>query len=331
MFNSLIEKAYAVLEGRELEKPLALELSRLEGEDILDLASLANKVKNKFAPANKTCSIMNAKSGACKENCRYCAQSAHYRAELETFALRSPEQILSEAKKVYENGVRTFGIVTSGTGYFKVDDPDFQSITQSVDLIYSHYPDMEVCVSIGALSEETAAALSAHKTVHFNMNLQVNPARYKELIADTHSIDARIQTVKLLKKHGIKACTGGILGVGETMEDRIEMAYALKDLGVDVIPLNVLIPIPGTPLEHQSPLPAAEVVKTFALFRLIHPDKTIKFAAGRESRMKDFQGLILLSGANSFLTGGYLTTRGRENAEDLRLLEDLEGFASPQA
>ncbi len=158
------------------------------------------------------------------------------------------------------------------------------------------------------------------------MNIQVNPLRYQELIATTHLVDDRIKTVKLLKKHGIKACTGGILGVGERMEDRIEMAYVLKDLEVDVIPLNVLIPIAGTPLEHQKPLPASEIVKTFAIFRLVHPNKIIKFATGRESCMKDFQSLILLSGANGFLTGGYLTTRGRGSDEDLRLLEDLEGF-----
>ncbi len=168
MLHPLIKKAYAVLNGLELPKSLALQLSLLQGEDILDLVSLAHKVKNKFSPTYKVCSIMSAKSGACKEDCSYCAQSAYHKSDVEIFALRSPQHILNEAQKVYKNGVRTFGIVTSGTGYFKINDPDFQSLLQSIDLIYSHYPDMEVCLSIGALSEETALALLNHKVVHFN-------------------------------------------------------------------------------------------------------------------------------------------------------------------
>lgn len=326
MLHSSIIKAYSVLEGKELDKSLALELAKLKGEDIVDLISLANKVKHKFAAKNKACSILNAKSGACAENCKYCAQSAHHKAKIDVFPLMSAEQILAEAKKVYENGVRTFGIVTSGTGYLKADDKDFQSILKAIDLIYQNYPDMEVCASIGILSEETAKALADRKIVHFNMNLQVNPKRYKELIADTHSVEDRINTVKLLKKNGIKACTGGIFGVGETIADRVEMAYVLKELDVDVISLNVLIPIQGTPLENQAMSPVSEIIKSYALFRLINPTKVIKFAAGRETRMKDFQGLVMLAGANSILTGGYLTTRGRETSEDQLFFKELEGF-----
>ncbi|OHD13074.1 MAG: biotin synthase BioB [Spirochaetes bacterium GWB1_36_13] len=325
MLNPLIEKAYSVLNGKELDKKLAMELLELKGEDILDLVSLANKVKNKYSKTPHVCSIMNAKSGKCSENCKYCAQSVHYQTELETYPLVSVETILKDAKKVYENGVRSFGIVTSGWGYTKRDG-EFESILEAVDTIYREFPDMKVCASLGILSEDTARALAEHKIVHYNINLQVNPERYQTLIADSHTVEMRMDTVRLLKKYGIKACTGGIFGVGESMEDRIEMAYALKELNVDVVPLNILIPIPGTPLENQPLVPVDEAAKIFSLFRLILPDKTIKFAAGRETRMKDFQALLMLSGVNGMLTGGYLTTRGRSTDEDKLFLKELENF-----
>lgn len=325
MINPFIQKAYEVLEGNPLSRELALELTKIEGEDILDLVSLANKVKNRFSPKTHICSIMNVKSGACAENCKYCAQSIYYKTAAEVFPLVEPEKILQEAEKVYQNGVRIFGLVTSGTGYIKKDS-EFQKILDSIDLIYRKFPDMHVCASIGTLSDETAKELAEHKTVHFNMNIQVNPLKYKELIADTHKIEDRINTIKLLKKYGIKTCTGGIFGVGETIKDRVEMAFFLQELDVDVIPLNVLLPIEGTPLESQPVLPVHEVAKSFALFRLILPSKYIKFAAGRETRMKDFQGLLMLSGANGLLTGGYLTTRGRETQEDELFVKELEGF-----
>ena len=158
------------------------------------------------------------------------------------------------------------------------------------------------------------------------MNLQSNPERYDELIADTHSIQDKIQTIKYLQKYGITICCGGIFGLGETWEDRIDMAYAVRDLDVDGIPLNVLLPIKGTPLENMPLLKPAEVAKCFAIYRLVNPTKMIKFAAGRETTMKDFQGLLMLAGANSMITGGYLTTRGRSIDDDKDLIAKLEQF-----
>jgi biotin synthase len=325
MINPLIEKAYGVLEGKTLSREEALELSGVSGADVMDLVSLANKVKAKFSMETHVCSIMNAKSGACRENCRYCAQSAHHNAVVEIYDLKTKEEILEQARISHESGIENFGIVTSGTGYPEMNR-EFELILETIHEIHKKYPQMSVCASLGNLGEETAAALGKAGILHYNINIQVNPEKYSELIADTHSVDERIESIKLLKENGVKVCCGGILGLGETMEDRIEMAFALKELDVDVIPLNVLIPIEGTPLEGQPLLPVSETAKTFALFRLIHPDKIIKFAAGRETRMKDFQGLLMLAGANGILTGGYLTTRGREVSEDAVLMEELEGF-----
>lgn len=325
MIHPAVEKAYEILDGKVPDKKLFVELSNLEGSDILDLVSLSSKVKKKFAPDFHACTIMNAKSGACGEDCKFCAQSTHHEAQIDRFGLVNKKDILNKAQETYDNGVNNFGIVTSGTGYIKKTG-EFRQIIDAIDQIHEQYPGRMVCASLGHLSEETALELSRHDIDHYNINIQTNPAKYPELISQTHSVNDRIQTILLLKKHGIKVCCGGIIGLGESMDDRLGMAFALKDLNVDIIPLNVLIPIPGTPLEKQEPAPASEIVKTFALFRLIHPSKIIKFAAGRETRMKDFQALIMLAGANGYITGGYLTTRGREVKDDMEFAAELRKF-----
>lgn len=328
MLNLAIQSAYRMLEtGKPLSRDLAGELAHLTGSDVLDLMSLANKVRIAFGTGFHACSIVNAKSGACSENCRFCAQSAHYNAQIDVYDLLEPERLVQEAEKTYRNGVKYFGIVTSGYGYRTVNG-EVERILDAIDRIYAHFPDINVCSSLGMASREVVRKLAEHRVSHYNINLQVNPDRFAELIADTHDINEKIETIKLLKEYGIGVCCGGIFGVGETMQDRVNLAFTLRELDVDVIPLNVLVPIAGTPLEHQPPVSVPEIVKTFAIFRLVNPKKIIKFAAGRETVMKDFQGMLMLSGANGFLTGGYLTTRGRETAEDNRFIEQLAAFDS---
>lgn len=326
VLNPLIMKAYKVLDGIELTRKEALSIANeVNGCDILDLISLANKVRDKFAPKIVPCSIINAKSGMCAQNCKFCAQSAHHHTEIENYPMMKPEEVLTEARKVYDSGVRTFGYVTSGYGYKEVT-PEFQTILDTLDLLHRELPDMNLCASIGILSEETARLLAEHSTYRFNMNLQTNPVRYSELIADTHGIEEKIQTIKHLQKYGVSICCGGIIGIGESWSDRIDMAFVIRELNVDGIPLNVLLPIPGTPLEHNLPVTPAEAAKAFAIFRLVNPSKMLKFAAGRETKMKDFQGLLMLGGMNSMITGGYLTTRGRSISDDDVFIEQLAEF-----
>ena len=328
MLHTAIQEAYRVLEtGTPIQKDAARELAMISGEDTLDLISLANKVKNKYCHGMHSCSIVNAKSGVCRENCRFCAQSAHHHAEIDVYGLVDPSDIVKHAETVYNSGIRYFGIVTSGSGYKKIDE-EFHQILTTIDLLSQTFPDMNVCLSLGMLSQDTVKALAECKVSHYNINLQVNPDRFAELIANTHEIHEKIETIQMLKAYGISVCCGGILGVGETMEDRVNLTFTLQKLDVDVIPLNVLVPIPGTPLEHQPPIPVTEIAKTFAIMRLVNPTKTIKFAAGRETVMKDFQGLLMLSGANGFLTGGYLTTRGREIRDDKEFVARLAAFCA---
>ena len=317
--------AYKVLDGEALSEREALALTELQGCDILDLVSLANKVRDRFAPKIVSCSIVNAKSGVCSQNCKFCAQSGFHQTGIDTYALLDPAEIVQSAKTVYEQGIRTFGIVTSGFGYREVT-PEFEKILACMDALHAALPDMKICVSIGILSELTARLLAEHGAWRYNMNLQTNPERYRDLIANTHSIDEKIQTIRYLQQHGVSICCGGIFGLGETWHDRVKMAFACRALKVDGCPLNVLLPIKGTPLEHLSVMEPADVAKAFAVFRLINPTAMIKFAAGRETTMKDFQGLLMLSGMNSIITGGYLTTRGRSIEEDQKLLHNLQWF-----
>ncbi len=326
IIHPAIENAYKVLNGEALTKAEALTLiSEINGGDILDLVSLAHKVQEKFAPNLISCSILNAKSGRCSQNCRFCAQSGHHHTNIETYPILSQEEVVEAARKVYEAGVRSFGYVTSGCGY-TTNDREFQQVLATIDALHAEFPDLRICMSIGILSRDTAKLLSEHDIARYNMNLQTAPAKYSKLIADTHTIEEKIQTIKYLQEFGVEICCGGIIGLGESAEDRVEMAYAVKELNVEGIPLNVLLPIPGTPLEKLPVMEPAEVAKAFAIFRLVNPDKQIKFADGRETTMKDFQGLLMLSGMNSIITGGYLTTRGRSVAEDKKLFESLAFF-----
>jgi biotin synthase len=326
MIHKLIEKAYIVLDGAALPDADAYALMReIHGTDILDLVSLANKVRQRWAAEFVPCSIVNAKSGECVQNCKFCAQSAHHHTEIECYPLLDHAAILESARQVYEHGVRSFGIVTSGYGYLQ-PNAEFEQILATMDCLYERFPDMKICVSIGMLSRETAKMLAQHHIGRYNMNLQTNPAKYAQLIADTHSIQEKIDTIKYLQEFGVEICCGGIIGLGETPDDRVAMALAVRELKVEGIPLNILLPIPGTKLENQPVLSPAEAAKAFAIFRLVNPKQQIKFAAGRETVMKDFQGLLMLAGANSIITGGYLTTRGRTVAEDETFLRQLKGF-----
>ncbi len=326
--NSVIENAYKVLDGIALTEADAMALTEVSGCDLLDLISLANKVRDRFSPKIVPCSIINAKSGVCSQNCRFCAQSARHHTGIETYALLEPEEIFSGAKNAYDSGVRSYGIVTSGCGYTNAGDQEFQKILVSMDLIHKNLPEMKICVSLGILSEATAKLLAEHGAYRYNMNLQTNPERYAELIANTHTIDEKIQTIRFLQKYGVTICCGGIFGLGESWADRVKMAFACRNLNVDGIPLNVLLPIKGTPLENANVMEPADVAKAFSIFRLVNPDKMIKFAAGRETTMKDFQGLLMLAGMNSFITGGYLTTRGRSVKEDREFQTHLTHFTA---
>ncbi|MBU4486435.1 MAG: biotin synthase BioB [Candidatus Delongbacteria bacterium] len=325
VLNLYIKEAYKVLDGKSITLEHAYNLGNCNGDEILDLISLANKVNTKYGNKMHICSIVNAKSGKCSLDCKFCAQSNKYNTGIETYPMLKEDEILGQAKKAYNSGVRYFGIVTSGSGYFSIN-AEFDQIVKAIKKIHIELPDLKVCAGLGILNEITAKALVDAGISHYNINLQTSSDKYSTLVSSNDNVYEKINTIKLLKKYNVNICCGGIIGMGETMNDRVDMAFKLRELDVESIPLNVLVPIKGTPLENIESVEVSEIAKTFAIFRLINPAKIIKFAAGRETRMKDFQGLIMLSGANGFLTGGYLTTRGREVEEDIIFRTELENF-----
>ncbi|MCG8572139.1 MAG: biotin synthase BioB, partial [Spirochaetes bacterium] len=269
MLKPALAEAYQYYQNQQqIPRAVIEKLAKLAGEDILDLVSLANKVKNQNQHHYHVCTILNAKSGECSQDCAYCAQSVHHKTEIESYPLLDFDQVLKEAEKTYQAGIRNFGIVTSGHGFTQNNDQDFEAILSYIDQLKERFPGLNVCASLGILSEKNAKKLADKKILHYNINFQVNKENYHNYVASTHTIEERIATIQWLQKYGVKICCGGIIGLGESLADRLTMAYQLKELNVDVVPLNVLIPIAGTKLENAESVSVAEITKTFALFRL---------------------------------------------------------------
>ena len=305
----------------DITKEEALELTKIKGSDLVELFCVANKIREKFC-GNKieTCTITNAKSGKCSEDCKFCAQSEKYNTNVKIYPLKDLKVLEDECEIAINHKSDRFAIVTSGKGIKKG--------TQDYEVIKNFAKDMsdkiEVCCSIGLLNEDELKTLKDAGVSRFHSNLQTSLKSYKDIVATTHNVLDRIDTIKSAQKVGMKVCCGGIIGMGESWEDRIDMAFTCKELGVDAIPLNILNPIKGTPYGERKVLDACEILKTIAIYRLILKDKNIKVVAGRESILKDFMGSAFLAGANGLMIGGYLTVNGRSVKEDFKFIENIK-------
>jgi biotin synthase len=264
------------------------------------------------------CSIINARSGNCSEDCAFCAQSAHHRAEADIYKLLPKSKILETAQRAYDNGVRRFCIVTSGRGIDS--EGELGVIASCVESIRKI--GIQPCATLGTLDRGQLKTLKDAGLNRFHHNIETS-RRFFPNICTTHDYDERVATLNDAKDVGLSLCSGGIIGLGETMEDRADMAFALRDIGVDSVPINFLMPIPGTPLEGADFMTPMEALKTIALFRMILPDKEIRICGGRVSALRDLHPMIFNAGANGLLMGDYLTTRGRDYAMDHQMLEDL--------
>ncbi len=308
---------------KEISFEEALELTKLKGSKIMELMQVANKIREKYCGNTiHTCTITNAKSGKCEEDCKFCAQSAHYNTSLKTYGLKDEEVLLDEYARAGDLKSSKFGVVTSGRS-IKKGSQEFEDIKDFIMSAKEKDSDVSLCCSIGLLSEEELLELKEAGVTRFHSNLQTSVESYDKIVATTHTIDGRIATIKAAKKVGMSVCSGGIIGMGETWEDRISMAFTLKDLGVDGIPVNILNPIEGTPHGEREHLSMDEILKTIAIYRIIFKDKVIKIGAGREGILKDFMGSAFLAGANGMLVGGYLTVRGRSEEEDFKFMENV--------
>ncbi|KPJ71856.1 MAG: hypothetical protein AMS14_08895 [Planctomycetes bacterium DG_20] len=297
----------------------ALAMLRLRGAARLDLLRRADACRRAhFGDRVQLCSIVAARRGGCREDCAFCAQSAHYATGLKAEPTIAPETVLRAAREAEGYGVSHFGIVTSGRS---LPERDFRAVLEAVELV-ARRTRLLVCASLGALSSARARALAAAGCRRYNHNLETSQ-RFFGRICTTHRYADRLATLRRARAAGLQLCCGGIIGVGETEEDRVALAFALRDLAPEVIPINVLVPIPGTPLAESPPLEPMEVLATVAMFRLVNPGAILKVAGGRERALRDLQSWMFLAGANALIAGNYLATAGRPAAEDLAMIRDL--------
>lgn len=307
-----------ISEGGAVDFDEAYILGRLSKPDELEkLYHAANRIRERYK-GNKVdlCSIMNAKSGRCSEDCKYCAQSAHYHTEVEEYGLVCKDKALAIALENESCGVGRFSLVTSGRD---LAGEDFKETLNIYGYIKEHVK-ISLCASHGILTHEQLLLLKRAGVETYHHNLETSREYYSR-ICTTHSYDERIETIRNAQNAGLKVCSGGIIGMGERLEDRIKLAFELKALGIDSIPINVLSPIKGTPLESSERLSQDEILKTIAIYRFINPKACIRLAGGR-NLIADYGKHCFKAGANATITGNYLTTSGNKIADDIKMIKD---------
>lgn len=311
-----------VLAGGSLEREEGRWLFGLDSSaDIYDLMAWANRVREHFK-GNKIhlCSIVNIKAGGCSENCKFCAQSASYQTDSPRYSLIESEPMLRAADEAKANGVTGLGIVAAWRGLD--EGPVLDAICQQLSELRDSgkvRPD----ASLGIIrNPKVAHRLKEAGLECYNHNLETSERFYPE-VCTTHSYQERVQTIRHLKDAGIKICSGGILGMGETRDDRCELAFSLRDIGAHVVPINVLNAVPGTPYASNPPLAPLEILKSIACFRLILPRQEIMVAGGRAVNLRDLQSMMFVAGASAMMVGNYLTTLNQPVERDLQMLKDL--------
>lgn len=315
-----------IIAGKRLSREEAIALTKIEGEEnILLLCAAADQVRQ--ACCGNTvdlCSIVNIKSGNCSENCGFCSQSVHHPGnDSPVYGLKPKEEILAQAKAAEAAGAKRFCLVSQGRGikYNSPKSTEFENILETVRQIIAE-TNIKPCCALGEVTAEQAQALKEAGVSRYNHNLEASENFYSQIVT-THTWQDRVETVKNLKAAGIQACTGGIMGMGESWEDRVDLALALRELQVESVPINLLNPREGTPLGDRSKLDPIEALKAIAIFRMILPEQILRYAGGREAVMGELQAMGLKAGINAMLIGHYLTTIGQPPEQDHAMLEKL--------
>ena len=297
--------------------PDITELQALPLAELMRQA-LATKLARRGASFS-LCSIINAKSGKCSEDCHFCAQSAHYQTEAPVYPLLDKAPILAAAHEAKKIGASRFSLVTSGRGLASVDLPQVLEIIRAIRTEVG----IKVCASLGILGESELGQLKEAGVSRYHHNLESSKEFFPQ-VCTTHSFADRVATIKAAQAVGLSVCSGGIFGLGESEADRLSMAMSLVECGIDSVPINILIPLAGTPCAGLAPLSIAEILRSIALYRLILPQAAIRLAAGRESALGDFLSSAFMAGADGMMIGGYLTQRGRSPEADLQFAEDVQ-------
>ncbi|OPJ63297.1 biotin synthase BioB [Clostridium chromiireducens] len=307
-----------IIAGRRLNRNDNLDF--LLTADLKELCEGSDKIRKELCGDKvDLCTIINGRSGRCSENCKFCAQSTHHKAEVKEYNFLDPEIILEDCKKNEKNGVHRYSIVTAGRA---LTGEDFQKAVQSYEMMNKECS-INLCASHGFLTEEEFMKLKEAGVSMYHANIETSKNNFHN-ICTTHSYEDKIKEIKLAQKVGLKVCSGGIIGMGETWKDRIDMAISLSELNVISIPINVLMPIKGTPFENLERIPEEDILRTIAIFRYINPTAYIRMAAGR-TYFTDGGTKIFRSGANATITGDMLTTVGNNTFQDKIMLTNL-GF-----
>lgn len=304
-----------VLDGQEITRQEALELYE---QPLEELCRCADQIRRHFCGTRfDLCTIINGKSGKCPENCRFCAQSAHNHTGAAEYPLLSAEELTAQARVNRDQGVLRYSIVTSGK---RLSSGEVDALCEAIRQIRSEVG-ISVCVSAGLLDEEQYRRLKEAGAERAHNNLETSCRNYPN-VCTTHTFDDKVAAIRAAQAAGLTVCSGGIMGLGETVEDRIDMALSLRELGIKSVPVNMLNPIPGTPLAQNEPLGGDELLRITAVYRFLLPDASIRLAGGR-GLLEDKGRGCFQSGANAAISGDMLTTAGITVETDLRLLQEL--------
>lgn len=316
MILEIEEKIYL---GKNITFSQAIVLSQLNySNNLKDLLDAADRIRTKFnGNTVDLCSIMNAKSGRCSEDCKFCAQSEHYNTNIKKYNMINVSDALNLAKENKECGINRFSLVTSGKSLVGKDFENALEIYKEINKKVN----INLCASLGILSYDQLLNLKSTGVTVYHHNLETSREYYNK-VCTTHSYDERIETINNAKKAGLMVCSGEIIGIGETITDRIKLAFELKNLQIQSIPINILNPIKGTPLENTEKLTQDEILKTIALFRFINPKAYIRLAGGR-NLIDNFGKDCFKSGVNATISGNYLTTSGNKVSDDIKMIKSL--------
>jgi biotin synthase len=297
----------------------AVELLEAEGVALWDLLARASAARRAVRGDEvEFCSIINAKSGGCPQDCAFCAQSVHNEATIRRYPLVESSTMVEAAEKAVADGARRFSIVTSGR---TIDEGDeLEAIAEGIERIRKELP-LSVCASLGMLSEGALARLRDSGMDRYHHNLETARSHFSE-ICTTQSYEDSIETIRRAQDLGLSLCVGGLFGMGESRRQRVEMLETIRELDVESVPINFLNPIEGTRLEGKSGIEPVDCLRVVAVARLMMPEKEIRVCGGREVNLRDLQSWLLLAGVDGLMVGGYLTTPGREAAEDRQMVED---------
>ncbi|MCH1639993.1 biotin synthase BioB [Paenibacillus timonensis] len=316
-WDILADKA---LSGAVLSLEEGLSVLRADDDQLLPLMEAAYRIRRHYYGNKvKLNMIINAKSGLCPEDCGYCSQSLVSTASIPKYPLLDKDTLVAGAREALQRKAGTYCIVASGKG---PTDKELEQVTEAVAEIRATMP-LKICACLGILRDEQARKLSEAGVHRYNHNVNTSRANYPS-ITTTHTYDQRVATVETAKAHGMSPCSGVIIGMGESDEEIVEMALALRELDADSVPVNFLNAIPGTPLERAGRVTALQALRVLALFRFICPSKEIRVAGGREVSLRTLQPLSLYA-ANSIFVGDYMTTEGQDVSLDHQMIEDL-GF-----